>query len=143
MQIVKFDRANIEVFQSRLDVKMKELATEFGIALKGRVASFTGTGTTFSLEASVTDATGASMLTKSKWESYCVMWGLDKGDLGRTFVAQRQLFEITDCNPNAPRFPILAKRPDGKVFKFPIDSVKRGLAAGKPTPSIGSLSLMR
>lgn len=58
------------------------------------------------------------------WDRYCPMFNLTPADFGKTFHLKNQRFEVTGINPGAPRFPINAKRADGKLFRVPASAVK-------------------
>ncbi len=61
-------------------------------------------------------------------------YGLSADDLGRQFVFRGERLTIVGLKPKSPKFPILGRNGSGKVYKFPAESVKRGLesaTAGK------------
>jgi hypothetical protein len=63
--------------------------------------------------------------------------GLSADDLGKPFVSRGEHYEIVGLKPKSHKFPILGRHCDGKVYKFPAESVKQGLdsatAATRPT----------
>ena len=54
-------------------------------------------------------------------------YGLSADDLGKQFVSRGECFEIVGLKPKSHKFPILGRNRHGKVYKFPAESVKRGL----------------
>ena len=50
--------------------------------------------------------------------------------VGRTFKSRRRTYKVTEINRRRPKYPVSATRlPDGKRFKFPINTVLTGLLA--------------
>ena len=62
------------------------------------------------------------------FQEYARFYGLQLTDLGRTFTSNGKRYKISGCKPRNIRYPILGTRvPDGKRFKFTVDTVCRGL----------------
>jgi hypothetical protein len=51
------------------------------------------------------------------------MYGMSPEDLGKSFTYGRDQYTIVGLSRKSHKFPLLAKRSDGKVFKFPVDVV--------------------
>jgi hypothetical protein len=57
-------------------------------------------------------------------------FGLPKDCYGKTVIfnhMKNEEFVLIGIKPRSWRFPVLAKRKDGKVFKFPINTVRKSL----------------
>ena len=70
-------------------------------------------------------------------EALAKFYGLSDDDLGRQFVFRGERLTIVGLKPKSPKFPILGRNGSGKVYKFPAESVKRGLVSvteGKGAP---------
>jgi hypothetical protein len=67
------------------------------------------------------------------------LYGLSADDLGKQFVSRGERYEIVGLKPKSHKFPILGQNRNGKVYKFPAESVKQGLesvtAAPRPSPT--------
>ena len=62
------------------------------------------------------------------FERECFLYGLEKSDLGKTFITPEGTYEIVGLNTRAHKMPILAKKfNDGRRYKFSAIFVKRAL----------------
>ncbi len=63
--------------------------------------------------------------------AHAFMFGLQSGHFGKTFTFRKRAYKIVGIRPKSYKFPILGARvPDGKVFKFPVDTVTTNLVKG-------------
>ena len=51
-------------------------------------------------------------------------YGLEPEDLGRSFRSNGDRYTIAGLKPRSRKYPILAKRGDGKIYKFGAQNVK-------------------
>lgn len=65
---------------------------------------------------------------KSDFMKGCWKFDLNKSDFGRKFESNGEVFTICGLKPRSRKYPILGKRADGKVFKFPANRVRMLLA---------------
>ncbi len=65
--------------------------------------------------------------------------GLSADDFGKQFVSRGERFTIVGLKPKSHKFPILGQNRSGTIYKFPAESVKRGLetatAGTQPSPA--------
>lgn len=64
---------------------------------------------------------------ETDFNTYCISFGLKPEHLGAKFTFKYQLYEIVGIKPTSYKFPILARRTDGKVFKFRPQDILRQL----------------
>jgi hypothetical protein len=110
-----------------LDTALKAIGEKLGMTIQvGRSMSFTDSAINIKLVASLPNATtGVIEPVEAKdFKANTWKWGLEASDLGRTFTHAGDTFEITGAKPKASKFPILAKRGDGKGYKFPADLIR-------------------
>ncbi len=127
-----FDRATVKSTCGKLEAALATLADELGCQIKVGGATFArdGGNCTFKVELATTNPDGTAETKEvSAFRELATAYGLSPDDLGKTFVSGKQPYVVCGLKPKATRFPILAQRADGKVFKFPADSVKMALAA--------------
>jgi hypothetical protein len=59
--------------------------------------------------------------------AYAPQYGLKPSDLGKKFFFRGRQYTIVGWKPRSFKYPVLAQRDDGRVFKFRPATVKRGL----------------
>ncbi|OFV89544.1 MAG: hypothetical protein A3J75_05045 [Acidobacteria bacterium RBG_16_68_9] len=66
---------------------------------------------------------------KVEFELYAEMHGLKPDDYGRAFVRGMVKYVVCGIRPRGAKYNVLARRADGKVYKFMADDVARHLKA--------------
>jgi len=113
-----------------------ERECQLKIAAKG--GSIGTTFVTFRIEfAEVGEAGVVESREAADFKALAKFYGLGTDDLGKPFVIRGERYEIVGLKPKSHKFPILGRNRNGKVYKFPVESVKRGLesATGGTRPS--------
>ena len=65
---------------------------------------------------------------QSQWNTYCYSYGLKAENYNSEFVSNNDVFVVIGIKPRNRKYPIIAERKnDGKLFKFPAESVKIAL----------------
>ena len=102
----------------------------------GNSIRFTDTTITVKLVASLPDAaTGTIESVEARdFKANAWRWGMQPTDLGREFTHIRDTFTIIGAKPKAGKFPILATRGDGKVYKFAPEQVRLPGTPRTPDP---------
>lgn len=99
-----------------------------GLKINVGNASFRDTSVTFKVEVATADEDGVIRdKAASDFKMYASMYDLEPTDLGREFSSGGYRYTLTGINPRATRFPINARRQDGKRFKMPAGTVKLAL----------------
>ena len=103
-----------------------ERECQLKIAAKG--GSIGTTFVTFRIEfAEVGEAGVVESREAADFKALAKFYGLGTDDLGKPFVIRGERYEIVGLKPKSHKFPILGRNRNGKVYKFPAESVKRGL----------------
>lgn len=125
MKITQLDRQNLKLLRSEIDVALKSLGDKYGIAFQAGNASFTYNNATFKLECN-TIGVGGEVIDKdmAEFKSYGSMYGLKDTDLGRLINYNGNIYTVKGLRSSSKKFPIIAKRQDGKMFKLPLSAVK-------------------
>lgn len=115
------------IAQATLDA----LGTEIGMKISIKNGTFDAGQITFKVEfAEIGESGMAETKEVTDFRNYASSYGLKADDLGRQFTMRGESFEVCGLKPRARKMPILAKRTDGRTFKFAADDVKRLLEAG-------------
>ena len=127
MKIESIDRKSIKVISESAMEALQMVAEDLGLKVEVKSGSFDpGAGTftpkfVFSVEGS----------EQAAFARDCgFVWGddgpagLEPSDFGATFKSQGQTFTLVGVNLRAPKFPLLAKAEDGRIFKFKASAIK-------------------
>lgn len=125
-----FDRQTVKDTRDRLQTALDAVAADLGCQIKVGRASFArdGANCSFKIECAVVGDDGQVKTKEASDFTHCaVQYGLEASDLGREFTSNGNTFTVIGCKPKSYKFPILGRRDDGKVFKFPAVIVRLGL----------------
>lgn len=127
-KIQRFDRPAVRTVRDAMEEALKKVSEEFGVAVTIGNASFTDNNVTFKVSAAVVDADGSAKTREAEsFERLATMWGFEPSDLGRVFADRGRRYTIVGAKPTSQKYPILCRRDDGKVFKYPVPVVLRHL----------------
>jgi hypothetical protein len=128
MKIDRFDRTNLGLLRSDLEAALAGVAKKYGVSLNLGAGRFSSDNVTFKLEGAVIRAEGVVTKEAAAFKSYAEIWGLEPGDLGKTFVQGRKTFQIVGAKPSSHKYPILAKElGTNKSYKFTVADIRRRL----------------
>lgn len=128
--ITQFDRTNLRLMRPEIEAALKVLEAQYGISIKLGNAKFTSENVTFKFEMAVVGSNGAAETSeRTAFRSYCFMYGFKEEQLGQSFKVGRDTYTVAGLNPKAKSMPVLAKRSDGRMFKFPVNTVTNALKA--------------
>ena len=133
MSIQRFDRANLRLIAEDIRAALEPIASKWGIQLDYGGSSFLPDKATIKVIAFIPSAEAPSP-DAAEFKRYATVYGLEPGDLGRSFNHHGHQFTITGLAPKSRRFPVVCEREDGKGFKFPVRTIL--LALGRPTVGI-------
>jgi hypothetical protein len=128
--IKTFDRAAVRTLRDDINEALAAVAKKHGISLSTGNVSFNARNANIKLVAAIIDESGVAQTPeKTAFRAYAPHYGLSPDDFGKTFRAAGKTYEIVGLKPKSHQYPILGKRADGKIFKFPAETVKFGLPA--------------
>lgn len=108
-KINTFDKQNLKSVRIDIDAALKTVADKYGIKLSIGTIRFDGNQFNTKLSAATDTAISATIAVNE-------MFGL--APIGTRFIAQGVIFEVTKHEPSRPKYPIVAKRSNGKLYKF-------------------------
>lgn len=119
------DRTNLTRIRSSIQQALEAVADEYDVKISVGNASFTGNNASIKVDVATIAENGEVNTKEATDFKVCARrYGMAASDLGRTFHYDGHLFTLSGCKPRAKKYPILAKRLDGKTFKFGAPLVK-------------------
>lgn len=127
-KFTSIDRLSLLLFQREALKLLAPLAAECGVTLSDAGGSFDSSEGTVKFRIRV-DGVDPKQKEKDAWKQYASLFGFAPEDLGRAFVSNGIAYVIEGLAPSRSKYPVVARRTDGKLFKFSASTVKFGLAA--------------
>jgi hypothetical protein len=117
----------IQQLRGEIDAALKEVGERHGITIKAGNGHYGATG---DLKLVLTPKT-ASGETQSKeeldYKQWHAVYNLPVDGLGKRFLNAGTEYTICGMKPSSRSYPVLGRRGDGRVFKFPVSIVLGGL----------------
>lgn len=113
-KITTFDKKTLRALQPKLEQALNDALAEFGLTAKFGGGSFDNS--TYKPKVEII-AAGANP-EKEDFELYASLYNLKPEDYGKEFNSNGATYTLTGLNPRRPKYPISARRQDGKRFKF-------------------------
>ena len=128
-KITALDRAAMNALRKEIDFALEAVGRKFGLSMHAGSGRYTPKNATFKLEIAVFGEDGEAVDAGAEtFRAFASAYGLAPEDLGREFSVGGGVYRITGLNARRPKFPINGVRvPDGRPFKFPVETVKRAL----------------
>ena len=80
------------------------------------------------LEGGIIDDGGKAVTKDAQnFAKYAALFGLQPDDLGRKFQCRGDTVEIVGLKPASPKFPVLGKKEDGKIFNYSSRTVQHSI----------------
>lgn len=128
MEYTTFNEGNIKTLRADLEAGIKALGQELGVDIQiGRI-SYNGNQVKTKMEVSIIGETGKVFdVTVQDFKTYSKFHPGLEGQLGKSFTFQGKTFKISGWKKASRKYPILAKLPNGKTYKFDVENVLRAL----------------
>lgn len=122
-----FTRASVRALAAEIESALAPIAERHGIQIKTGSATYLGRNAVIKVECSGIDEHGEAETREAlRFVSLAGSFGIAPHvRLRATFAAQGATFTIVGLATRGTRFPVLARREDGKTFKFAVASVNR------------------
>lgn len=123
--ITSLTKQNLAELRKAMQAAVDEVAERFGVKINVGSATFQPSNATFKLTVATETEDGEAMTKEAEcFRMYAPLIGLKPDDLFRVFNFRGDSYKLVGYAPKSRKFPILARRSDGRTFKFPEDSVK-------------------
>jgi len=120
-------RADVRMLRERLN----KLLAEFGDDCEAQVvgnASFSLNNATFKVEIAPLVDGKAITQEEEDFKRYATSYGLKPEDFNREFQWAGESCVLIGCKPRSTKFPLLVKKANGKIYKFPASTVRLALS---------------
>jgi len=123
------NKATAQKFRTAFQSAVKGLEEQFNCTLEIGNITFGDTGLHTKLTLTENGENGEKVsVSANDFKRFAFSYGLQEGDLGKKFVSNGEVFEITGCKPKSNKYPILGKNvATGRTFKFTANGVKFGM----------------
>ena len=67
---------------------------------------------------------------RKNWNLLCHRFGFNEDDFNRSFVSpvnNRDVYVLKELKPRNRKYPVIAERSDGKMFKLPLEMVLKAI----------------
>ena len=120
------DRNLLTLIRKEIDQTLLAVAEKHGVAIEAGRCTFTATHATMKLEISARSGVSGEVITKEAedFKRYAASFGLKEKDLNRKIQYGGAQYQIVGLKPRCRKFPVLARRGDGKLFKLAVSVVK-------------------
>jgi hypothetical protein len=122
-------RARCRRLTEEAEQLLAALAEREGLTLQPKTSRYDRDGGTFTIAFDLVSEVGQEK-EKERARSDAALVGLPESCIGQTFRHKGRTFEITDIVLRRPKYPVSARRDDGKTFKFPAEAVQVKLLQG-------------
>lgn len=115
---------------------LEAVAAEYGVVVEAKGGTYFDSSALIKFEFSDVNESGVAQTREATdFTAYAQHYGLNPEDLGKQFVSGTTRYTIIGLKRRATKMPILAKRLDGKVYKFSAAGVVSGLGLIKQVES--------
>lgn len=132
MKIETITRALCKTLRDELNAALVPLAKELGCTIHAGNASYSDNTVTFKVEVAVEGYDRE----KEEYEQLCLLYRLKADQRGEAFNYNGHHYTLAGISAKARKFPIIAKRDDGKRYKLPehaIEPLQETELSGSPT----------
>ena len=120
------NKAILKEFREDFNKAIKPLQEKYGFDIK--LGKINYCDDSFDGKLQVFDKSKGESKEANEFEKYCHLYGLEKSDLGKTIVCNREEFIIVGLNPSKRKYCIQVVRlKDGKSFGLSLEATKDGL----------------
>jgi hypothetical protein len=129
--IHQFDRKNVRELIKEMNNKLQVIEVTYGVKIRMGKFKFDGISFHSKIEGTVMCNHEGVSAEKVRWDSYCIVFGLQKSDFGKkiTFPIGSRFASkagtLNSINIKSKKYPILVKLEDGTIVKCPAISIAR------------------
>ena len=118
-----FTTSELKTFRVDFDKAVTELAKKYDVKIG--LGSISYGDHEFTSRLTVTrNSIGGVNTDKIDFENYCILYGLEKTDFGKSFTMRGEIYTIIGLNLKARKSPIKLSCANGKTYKADSETVK-------------------
>lgn len=122
------NRATLRAISTDAEAALASVAKKHGVQIDVGGIRYNADHATMKVEIAAIASDGTAKTKEATdFERYADSYGLKASDLGREFNYLGDTFTLIGAKPRSTKYPLLAKRSDGKVYKLPLNVVKYAL----------------
>lgn len=111
-----------ESLKADIDKALEKVAAKYGVTARAGNIKYDDTFANIVVTFSVVGEDGVVQTPYvADWKRMCHLYGFEQTDLGRAFTSQGYTFTIVGLKASSGKYPIVAKRQDGKMMRFTTD----------------------
>jgi hypothetical protein len=123
MKIQEFNKQNLGDLRIKLVSALKSFEEEFGVAVNIGSISFSSDSFHTKMSVSIVNESdrgesSRDIQLKKDFFKYCLMFGLEKTDIGKEIIINRGKATIVGIMPSSRKYPIVVKTLDNKYVKL-------------------------
>ena len=128
-KITTIDRETCRILRDTINQTLSSVGSRLGVKITAGSASYDAQQATFKLECATLNSSGEPITkTTTDFTRNACLYGLEAGDLGRSFESAGENWTLVGLSPRSRKFPFLCRKErDGKTYKMSERVVKAGL----------------
>lgn len=124
-EINQLDKQSLTRIRDQINAALEMVADDLGLNITVGSCRYTAKNATLKVEiATLSDDGSIQNKEREDFKIWAPSYGLSSGDLGKTFESNGNTYEVCGLKRRSRKYPILAKRADGRMFKFAARYVK-------------------
>lgn len=130
-KVLKIDRVGLDTVKAAILKALAPIEAELGVTFsmgRGKYGNAEKGSTEIEFVCAAPDGTSRT-IGEIDFRRHAAALGLKPDDFGRTLKSQGETYTISGLVASSRKYPIMATRPDGKAFKFTVDTVSLAFKA--------------
>lgn len=125
MNMTQISASGIHELRQKMQAALDAVGKEYGIQIRMGGIRYTATDFRFKGEGKIVgEAAGdAEAIAKMDWERKCHMYGLLPSLFNKPITINGSIFILRGFKSGHTKYPVLARKYDGKMYKLPLDRV--------------------
>lgn len=128
-KINKFEKDVLRHIRTDIDDALKSVCEKYGLVFKIGTIKFTAKEFHTKMTCVIINSENGTMENPDKviFEQICRHYSLTQADFGSEFIFGTDTYKICGIKMGSKKYPILAKRTDGRIYRFSVPVVKHAL----------------
>jgi len=132
-KIKEFNRPACRILSKAVEAALAPVGKEFGVDFSYKGGNYSPANLTMKIEAAIIGADGQVKSREAEdFKKMAQYYGLEADDLNKEVVLNGRRGKIIGLKPRSRKYPIIVEVENGKMFKYPVNSVLRALGRKVP-----------